>query len=151
MIHEQARILTRIETNTMRRIIKIFFYLLLVIVLALIVIYFPKNFSGVGTDNSSLNAGATRTNAAVANPELEKEYENKVKDILGTFSKGEKPENIRERLLDIATPDKYKNIHLDLIFIFDAVIEGAKESDQAKIEDAMQKLEDLKEKNKWMQ
>lgn len=134
----------------MQRIIKIFFYLFLVVVLALVVIYFPKNFFGANKIGVNANVSGQKAKDVVSNPALEREYEKKVKDILDTFSKGEKPENIREKFLDLTIPDTYKNLHLDLIFILDAIIEGAKESDQAKIEEAMVKLEDLKEKNEWM-
>lgn len=128
---------------------RIIFYLLLVVAIALIVIYFPKIFSNINNGvNENINTQVKKE--PISNPELEAKYEKGVKDIISAFAQGEKPESARDALLDLTVPDTYKNIHLDLVFIFDTILQGANESDQAKIEDAMVKLGELEDKNTWM-
>lgn len=87
----------------------------------------------------------------VSNPALESEYEKSVKNIINAFEeKQKKPNEARDAILALTVPDKYKNLHLDLVVIFDNIIEGAKNSDQAEIQDAVEKLQEIEDKNEWM-
>lgn len=133
----------------MQRVVRKIIYLLLVVVLALIVVYFPRSFSDVRNGvNENINAPMKKE--PVSNPKLESDYEKDIHDILVRFSEGETAEKIQDEILGISVPEKYMTEHLDLVIIFNNIIKGKKDSDETLVANAMKKLDEMREKNKWM-
>jgi len=130
-----------------KKILSVFFTIAIAVVLFYGIDYIKNsNKAGAPANNNSSEVKPT----PVPNPKLEAEYEKNVKVILEKFSKKVSPLAIRDELLNVVVPDKYKNLHLDLVLTFSNIIKGSNNADQATIQDAMEKLEQLKGENGWM-
>ena len=131
--------------------IRLLIYFIGIIILASVVVYFPKDFfNRSNNENTDAGTNTAKKKEIISNPELEAQYEKSAREIIKSFETGEKPAIARAKLLELRVPDKYKNLHLDLVIIFDAIIRGAQFSDQAEIEETIERLGDIKEKNIWM-
>lgn len=130
-----------------KKILSLFFTIAIAVVLFYAINFFKNNNSNQKNINSN---AAIEKPTPVPNPKLEAEYEKNIKAILEKFSNKESPSTIRDELLDVIVPDKYKNLHLDLVLTFSNIIRGSNNADQAAIQDAVEKLENVKQENAWM-
>jgi len=103
-------------------------------------------FLGISeSDNQSRNA-----NLANSNPKLENEYENNLKEALEPFWQENKSAGLRDRILELRAPSKYLKLHLDLVLAFDLIEQGQINADQAKIEEGLEKISQLREEYPWL-
>jgi len=104
----------------------------------------------------SLPLGSGKTNVVnskkvpVDNPQLEKEYEKAIAEILNPVWEENNFDGIRDKILEIKTPAKYLELHLGLVLALDLIQQGRLDSDQAKIEQGLEKLTELKNQYKWL-
>lgn len=82
--------------------------------------------------------------------QLEKAYESAVVEILKPYFAEKKFDNIKSQLLELKVPAKYLDLHFNLVIAFEQIEQGQKTSDQAKIEDAIEKIEKIKEQYPWI-
>ncbi|OGY46058.1 MAG: hypothetical protein A2744_04050 [Candidatus Buchananbacteria bacterium RIFCSPHIGHO2_01_FULL_44_11] len=88
---------------------------------------------------------------AVRNIDLEKQYEQSLKEILKPFWPTKDPAGIRLQIIDLRAPARYLDLHINLVLAFDLFEQGQAESDQAKIEAGLERLTGLKNQYPWLE
>lgn len=78
------------------------------------------------------------------NLQIQEEYEQSVKKVLQEFEKNFQASSARDEILQLRTSSQYKNFHLDLVIALDRIAQGQEKSDQALIEEGLEKLNALK-------
>jgi len=82
--------------------------------------------------------------------EQEAAYEAGVKAGLRPYWQKQDVSGIKDQILDLRAPAKYLDLHLNLVIALESLEQGEKTADQAKIESAMDKLNELKTAYPWI-
>jgi len=125
---------------------KHFKFALSLLVLLVIIAFGSIYWFYVKTPNDS----SSPQQSAARNVELERQYEKSVKEILTPFWAGQPTSGIRQQLLDLRAPALYLNLHINLVLAFDLIEQGQTESDQAKIESGLDRLNGLAGQYAWL-
>lgn len=83
-------------------------------------------------------------------PVTNEAYQQNVRQILVDFWATQDPQNIKQDLLDLTVPMDYFDFHFDIVVAFDKLEQGADESDQASIEEALEDISEIAEENSWI-
>ncbi len=118
------------------------FFLLIILVIALISVSGCLSFVSKKENINQSSSGS--------NLQLEKEYQQSLKVILQPFFKENQFSGIREQILELRAPVKYLDLHLNLVLAFDLIQQGQEASDQAKIEEGLEKINQLKDQYPWI-
>lgn len=86
-----------------------------------------------------------------SNPELERQYEQQLAEILKPFWASNDPTNIKSKILELHAPGKYLDLHLTIVLAFDLIEQGSQAADQATIEQGLEKLNQLKADYRWLE
>lgn len=125
---------------------KLLIIVIIVLVLgALIFWYYLQGANLINKGNNSNNQATIQSN-----PELEKKYEQQLKIILKPFWTNNDPDNLQEQILELRAPAKYLDLHLNIVLAFDLINQGRLTEDQAKIEEGLEKLNQLKKQYSWL-
>lgn len=104
------------------------------------------------TETSSLvdnlsNSSQIKTPAA---EDLENQYETDLAAILKPFWQNNNFVSIKDKALALKAPAKYVDLHFNLIIAFELIEQGQTSSDQAQIEQGLEKLNVLKTQYPWI-
>ncbi|RJR30870.1 hypothetical protein C4569_03740 [Candidatus Parcubacteria bacterium] len=120
--------------------------LVMAVFLILIALFY---FNGKGKDLTA-NKTNNEQKKAVDTEKLEKDYERNVAQILRPFFEKQEFSGILNELTNLNVPEKYMDFHLDLVIAFDLLKQGQKDGNQEKIEEGLQKLDQLVQANNWL-
>jgi len=81
---------------------------------------------------------------------LQDDYQKQAKEILKPFFDNKTSKGIADELSSLIVPYEYRNVHLSLIMGFDKIERGSQLSNQAEIEEGIEAILDLMEKNPWL-
>lgn len=84
------------------------------------------------------------------NPELERQYEQALEAVLEPFWRARSSAGIRDQILELRTPGRYLDLHLNLVLAFDLIESGQAEADQSKIEQGIDRINQLKDQYPWL-
>lgn len=89
--------------------------------------------------------------AELSDPVKDKEYEKNVRDILMLRDSVESAQDLKEKFLEMTVPSyRYKDIHLELVIIFDKLSRAEKEKDPTEKQELLKHLYELGEKYPWI-
>lgn len=89
--------------------------------------------------------------AELSDPVKDKEYEKNVRDILIMRDLGTSAQDLKEKFLEMTVPSyRYKDIHLELVIIFDKLSRAEKEKDPSEKQELLKHLYELGEKYPWI-
>lgn len=125
---------------------KIFFIISFIVVISI---------GSIGCGFKGISKFGENKQTEISNPELEKEYVNKVQEILADYMKkydtlkndqqewGSLVTETQNKILEVTVPSKYKDFHLDLVLSLSLIKQGLSASDEKKLEESENKLKDL--------
>lgn len=124
---------------------KQFFILIFLLVLLIFFAAFLNSFTRQKNINQNTNQPQVKSN-----PQLEREYEKQLKETLKPLWQDKQISGLKEQILDLRVPAKYLELHLNLVFAFDLIEQGQIAADQAKVEEGLEKLNQLKNQYPWL-
>jgi len=87
----------------------------------------------------------------VSDPQLVQAYEDQVKSILAPFWSAQTSTGIKAKILELRAPTQYLDLHLQLVLAFGLLEQGQQTADQAKIEEGLGQLNQLKVAYPWLE
>ncbi len=88
----------------------------------------------------------------LVNPQLVAQYKKNVKEEVESYDLGATAKEVRDNLVAITVPSsEYKDIHLDLVILFDKLDLAERNKDNNEKNKLIIQLKDLKNKNSWLQ
>lgn len=81
---------------------------------------------------------------------LEQQYELSLKEILKPYWQNQEINGIKDKILDLRAPAKYLDLHFNLVIAFELIGQGQAVSNQAEIEEGLEKLLQLKAQYNWL-
>ncbi len=86
------------------------------------------------------------------NPALVEQYKKSVKEKVVLYNSGATAKEVRDYLVAITVPSsEYKDIHLDLVILFDKLDLAERNNDMEEKNNLIEKLRVIKNKNSWLQ
>lgn len=83
--------------------------------------------------------------------EQQTQYESALKEILKSYFQDNKITGIKDKILELKAPGQYLDLHLNLVITFELLEQGKAGSDQAKIEQGLDKINKLKSQYSWVE
>lgn len=103
-----------------------------------------------GFDDESEIVIEEKVDPEVASAQIDLAYRQSLAEILKPFWSSQSTAGIKEKILELTVPKDLLRLHFDLVVLFEIIEQGQLESDQSKIEDGLDKLNDLKEEFPWI-
>lgn len=124
-------------------------FIILCVIIFLKLFVFQNSISVI--DQSTKSPGALKKEVVV-DPELALQYQKEVGGIVRQYEAGKNTLEIYEKLLNVVVPSaQFKDIHLDLVIIFDQLSRAYDAKDQEKIQQLTIRLEQVKKANPYLQ
>jgi folylpolyglutamate synthase/dihydropteroate synthase len=120
-------------------------------IIALLFLIFSVSACSLGKDENSQQTNAARLAEIKENiANVEKEYKSAVSNILKPYWETQDIAGIKEKILELRAPAEYLSLHFNLVTAFELLEQGQFESDQAKIEEGLEKINKAKEQYSWI-
>lgn len=87
---------------------------------------------------------------ALTQEELETQYESALKEILKPYWVDNSVAGLKDKVLALTVPVEYLDLHFNLVIAIELIEQGSQTSDQAKIEDGLEKIAELKNEYDWL-
>jgi len=82
--------------------------------------------------------------------QLEEQYQSKLKEILQPYRQNKEVAGLKDKIIDLRSPAKYLDLHFNLVIAFESIEQGQADSDQAKIEAGLEKIDKLIDQYSWL-
>lgn len=108
---------------------------------------------GIGSNNNqskSFFGDQQQKQVNSSNPQLEKEYEKELKTIMAPVWQSQQLDGVKDKVLALKAPAKYIELHLNLVLALDKIETGKTNSDQTKVQEGLDKLNQLKTQYPWL-
>ncbi|MCL5794877.1 MAG: hypothetical protein M1338_00755 [Patescibacteria group bacterium] len=118
----------------------------------LLIVTITLSACGIGGKNQAKSFFGNQQQKQInsSNPELEKEYENELKTIMAPVWQGQQFDGIKDKVLALKAPAKYIELHLNLVLALDKIESGKNNSDQTKVQEGLDKINQLKAQYSWL-
>jgi|SRR3989344_5673338 len=87
---------------------------------------------------------------AISQEDLDRQYQASLKEILGPYWQTGQISGLKDQILALRAPSQYLDLHFNLVVAFELIEQGQADADQAKIEDGLSKLDQLKGQYPWL-
>lgn len=77
-------------------------------------------------------------------------YKQLLSAILQPYWDSLQPAGVKDKILELTAPAEFLNLHLNIVIAFELIEQGQKDSDQGKIEDGIDRLNNLANNNDWL-
>lgn len=77
-------------------------------------------------------------------------YQKAIYDTLQPYWSTQQITGVKNNVLEITAPSEFINLHFNIVIAFELMEQGQAESDQAKIEEGIENLNDLASQNSWL-
>ena len=82
--------------------------------------------------------------------ELEDQYQSLLAEILKPYWQNQGIAGIKDKILALTAPAEYLDLHFNLVVAFELIEQGQASADQAKIEEGLEKIGELKNQYSWI-
>jgi hypothetical protein len=107
--------------------------------------------SGCFNLRSASDSNSNNNQSKAITPEPEIQYEPALKEILQPYWQDQGITELKTKILALKAPAEYLDLHLNLVIAFELIEQGQRDADQAKIEEGIEKLEQLKIQYPWLE
>lgn len=77
-------------------------------------------------------------------------YKQSLNTILQPYWDSLQPVGVKDKILELTAPAEFLNLHLNIVIAFELIEQGQKDSDQGKIEEGIDRLNNLANQNDWL-
>lgn len=77
-------------------------------------------------------------------------YKQSLSVILQPYWDSLQPAGVKDKILELTAPAEFLNLHLNIVIAFELIEQGQKDSDQGKIEEGIDRLNNLANNNDWL-
>lgn len=87
---------------------------------------------------------------AVNQEDLSSQYQASLQEVLKPYWQNGQIEGVKNQILALRAPSQFLDLHFNLVIAFELIEQGQANADQAKIEDGLSKLDQLKKQHSWI-
>lgn len=117
----------------------------------IIVFIFGLAVSGCVKNVQNNDQGNINNNVEQNKPVITSEsYKQSLSAILQPYWDSLQPAGVKDKILELTAPAEFLNLHLNIVIAFELIEQGQKDSDQGKIEDGIDRLNNLANNNDWL-
>lgn len=117
----------------------------------IIVFIFGLAVSGCVKNVQNNDQGNINNNVEQNKPVITSEsYKQSLSAILQPYWDLLQPAGVKDKILELTAPAEFLNLHLNIVIAFELIEQGQKDSDQGKIEDGIDRLNNLANNNDWL-
>ena len=116
-----------------------------------IIFVFSLTFAGCVKDVQDNDRGVNKNNIEQNKPVITSQsYQQSLNAILQPYWDSLQPAGVKNKILELTAPAEFLNLHLNIVIAFELIEQGQKDSDQSKIEDGIDRLNNLANNNDWL-
>ena len=116
-----------------------------------IIFVFSLTFAGCVKDVQDNDRGVNKNNIEQNKPVITSQsYQQSLNAILQPYWGSLQPAGVKNKILELTAPAEFLSLHLNIVIAFELIEQGQKDSDQGKIEEGIDRLNNLANQNDWL-
>ena len=101
--------------------------------------------------SKNVDQGEANNNVEQKKPAITSQgYKQSLNAILQPYWDSLQPAGVKNKILELTAPAEFLSLHLNIVIAFELIEQGQKDSDQGKIEEGIDRLNNLANNNDWL-